>query len=115
MADPIIDQESQPKKPSVITGTSVQPEEVSMDTSGPSSVEGADQQSSDPVSSMIIDTDTVWDRNESADLGLSLDSLYECTSHNCNVLHACAGSDGVEVEDDKSGFVGYVGEWDHVH
>ena len=62
------------------------------------------------VSNMNVEADEVTDRGESLEAGLNLASLYERTVHNCNILHACAGSDGVEVEDDKSGFVGYVGK-----
>ena len=83
-------------------------EELTMDTV--ESPSNDTDQTDSALIDMNIDADAVWDRDESGDVGLNSDSLFECTAQNCNILHTCAGSDGVEVEDDKSGFVGYVGE-----
>ena len=103
-------EDQEPKKPNVIMGLSEETDEVSMDTTTIESPSN-DNDQPDPALNMNIDADAIWDRDESGDVGLNRGSLYECTAQNCNILHTCAGSDGVEVEDDKSGFVGYVGEF----
>ena len=109
----VVGQEVSAKRVNVITPSEeVKPEtDVTMDTE-PSEIQDGKP---DLTSQMSVDVDVVPDGNQSDSSGLSLESLYDCTTHNCNILHVCAGSDLDDEEEDKSCFRAFLCKYIYIY